>query len=139
MLRFVYTVFTTYEGMYLCYLVPVVYFLAITFTIISSKMKRRETLKGQDIVAAGAILLVLLDFGRYLYLFLTHTGRLLPLPYLFLKYVVGGLVWLWILWYCYQGYFARRVAGASFARRWAILLGICAAGLVFALIGIAMS
>jgi hypothetical protein len=139
MLRFVYTVFTTYQGMYLCYLVPVAYLLSIIFMMISSKMKRREALQGQDVVAAGAVLLIVLDFARYLYLFLTHTGRLLPLPYLFLKYIVGGLVWLWILWYCYQGYFARRVAGASFTKRWKILLAICAAGLVFAFIGIAMS
>jgi hypothetical protein len=139
MLRFGYTLFTTYEGMYLCYLFPVAYLLAIIFMMISSKMKRREALKGQDVAAAGAVLLVVLDFARYLYLFLTHTGRLLPLPYLFLKYIVGGFAWLWILWYCYQGYFTRRVAGASFAKRRAIGLGICAAGFVFALIGIAMS
>lgn len=139
MWRQCYLALTTYQGMYLCYLAPIVYFFILIGKLLSHGVKRHAFIGVKDFSAGAAIGLIALDFARYLYLFWTHTGRILPFPFLIVKYAVGGLLWGWVFWYCYEHYLNRRAAGAAFTKRWTILLGCCAAGLLLAVIGSAMS
>ncbi|MBD3306867.1 hypothetical protein GF339_10600 [candidate division KSB3 bacterium] len=134
-----YTALTAYEGMYIGYLAPVVYFTVLTVRTIGSRRARHHRLTLRDITVAIGLILIILDFLNYLYLLLTNTGELLPPAYLFPKYVLGLLVWLWVVWYSYQGYFARRAAGDQFRKRRNSLLWLVIATAVLAGVGIAIS
>jgi hypothetical protein len=62
MWQYLYKVFTTNQGVYICYLLPIVYFMAILLEVISSKIRRHDHIGGKDIIAAVAILLIFVDF-----------------------------------------------------------------------------
>jgi hypothetical protein len=134
-----YTVFTAYEGVYIFYLVPIVYFIVIVLNVISSRHKEHQRIGIKDLSVVGAILLILLDFVYYLYLFFSKTGELLQPQNLLIKYAVGGVLWLWIFWYSYEKYFARHIAGEQFKARYANLLWISGGSLVLAIFGVMMS
>ena len=134
-----YSALTTYPGMYICYLFPIVYFLGLISNIISSMIRRHIPIGVKDVISGVGICLILLDFLRYLYLFLTHTGRLLPYTALVIKYGLGFLLWIWVLWYSYEKYLNRRVAGEQFTKRWAILIGFCVGSIALVFIGIKVS
>jgi len=139
MWQFIYTIFTTYEGVYIFYLIPIVYFITIVFNVLSSRRRDHKRMGVRDVTVAVALLLILLDFVNYLYLFFTKTGKLLPPRYLLIKYAVGCLLWLWIFWYSYEWHFARHVAGEHFRTRYTKLLWLCGGSLVLALVGVMMS
>jgi hypothetical protein len=139
MWQYVYRGLTVYAGMYLCYLLPIGYSIVIFYAVLSSKLRRGERLRGYDLLVAIALMLVSVDFARYLYLWLTHTGRLLPSMPLVIKYVVGGCLWLGIGWYAYTFYFCRRTAGELFGSRRMTLIGICVGSLILTLIGMIAS
>jgi hypothetical protein len=139
MFQLIYTAFTAYEGVYIFYLLPVVYFVVIVFSVIFSKHKLRQPIKIKDVMAMVAIVLIFLDFGNYLYLFLTKTGELLPPSYLLIKYVIGFFLWLWTFWYSYKGYFARRTAGEQGRKRQLGLVWMGVGSLVLAFVGIIIS
>ena len=134
-----YTVFTTYEGVYIFYLIPIVYFMIIVCNVIVSKRSLSQRFGAKDITAAAIIVLILLDFIKYLYLLLTKTGELLPPTAFFVKYIIGFFLWIWIFWYSYEGYFTRRVAGEQFRKRRTTLAWICTGSFVLAIVGIIMS
>jgi hypothetical protein len=134
-----YTVFTAYEGGYIFYGVPIVYFIVIVLNVISSRHKERQRIGMKDLSVVAAILLILLDFVYYLYLFFSKTGELLQPRNLLIKYAVGGILWLWIFWFSYEGHFARHVARERFKARYVNLLWIAGGSLVFAIIGVMMS
>lgn len=134
-----YNAFTTYEGVYISYLAPISYFAAIVFIVISSRRTLHNRIRSKDLIAAVAMVLISLDFLYYLYLFLTKTGELLPPQHLFIKYAVGFFLWIWILWYSYEGHFTRRVAGEHFKSRCARLIWVCVGSLVLGFVGIAIS
>ncbi len=134
-----YTAFTTYEGLYIFYVVPIIYFLAIVCTVISSRRTLHKRVRSLDLIAALAMALIALDFIYYLYLFSTKTGKLLPPGYLFIKYSVGFFLWMLILWYSYEGYFTPHVAGRYFKSRCMKLVWVCVGSLALAGVGIVMS
>ncbi len=135
----IYTIFTTYEGVYVFYLIPIIYFIMIVFSVISSRHREHKRIGVKDVTVVVAILLILLDFVNYLYLFFTKTGKLLPPLYLLIKYLVGCLLWVWIFWYSYIGHFSRHVAGEYFRTRYTKLLWIFVGSLLLAFVGIRMS
>ena len=135
----IYTVFTTYDGVYIFYLVPIVYFIVIVLNVISSRHKEHQRIGIKDLSVVAAILLILLDFVYYLYLFFSKTGELLQPRNLLIKYAVGGILWLWIFWYSYERHFARHVAGERFKARYVNLLWIFGGSLVLAVVGVMMS
>ena len=134
-----YTVFTTYEGMYIFYLIPIVYFVTIVFKTVYPKIRLQTPIGVHGIIAAVAISLISLDFVYYLYLFLSGTGKPLPETWLLVKYMIGFFLWLWVFWYSYKVYFARHVAGKHFTTRRVTLVGLCIGSLVLGIVGIAIS
>ena len=134
-----YSALTARAGMYVCYLVPIAYLAGIMVHIIQEKQVQHKRLGAGDVVTILALLLVSLDFVYYGYLFFTHTGRLLPPNHLLVKYVGGGILWVWILGYCYQMYFARQAAGNKLKSRYMQLVWVVIGSLVLGGVGIAMS
>lgn len=130
-----YMALTAREGVYICYLVPILYVGRVISTIAVSRFKTYGRFRWQDGAAVGAILLIALDFIRYLFLLLTHTGRILPFSLFLVKYAVGLGLWGWCLWYCYVGYFSRRAAREQFSRRWMHLVFVGVEILILILIG----
>lgn len=130
-----YHLFMNYEGIYIFYLIPIGYFMIIVLHVLRTRLFLPKQFGIKDLGAAIIIFVILADFIHYLYLFITKTGQLLPLNALFVKYVIGFFLWLWVLWYCYEGYFTRRVAGQHFRKRRATLVWIGAGSLVFAVVG----
>jgi hypothetical protein len=130
---------TGHEGMYLFYIIPVGYFFFIIFSVISPKIKHHKRIGLQEVIAAVAILILVLDCVMYLYLLLSKSGAILPMAKLFIKYVLGFFLWIWVLWYSYSVYFARQVAGEHFTRRRSTLIGLCVASLVLGGIGFIIS
>ncbi len=139
MLQAIYRVLTTHVGMYLCYVIPIVYFLVIVLGSVVSRLKERKAIGAKGIAAVVAIGVILLDFVNFLYLFSSGTGTVLPSATLFAKYALGFLFWLWVLWYSYEVYFSRRAAGELFTKRMTILAIVCAGSLLLGGIGIMMS
>jgi hypothetical protein len=134
-----YSGLTVHEGMYLFYSIPIVYFFIIIFRTIITNIKHYKEIGLQEVLAAVAILLLLLDFVMYLYLLLSKSGTVLPMTKLFIKYVVGFFLWIWALWYSYTVYFARPVAREHFTRRRSTLLGLCVGSLVLGGFGFIIS
>lgn len=134
-----YTILTTREGMYIAYVVPIVYCFVMVFNAVSSKRTAQIRIGIGDVGTRIALSLISLDFIYYLYLFLTHTGKLLPARYLFPKYVAGGLLWLWVGGYMYRRYFAPQRAGAQMKSRYLELVGIAGGTLVIGIVGMFIS
>lgn len=135
MWRQVYHLLTAYEGIYIFYLIPIGYFMFIVFHVIKTRYFLPRQFGMKDLLTAIILLTILGDFFHYMYLFFTNTGQLLPVNALFVKYVIGFLLWLWILWYSYEGYFTHRAAGERFRKRRVSLVWMGAGSLVFALVG----
>ena len=135
MWRQIYHLFTVYEGIYIFYLLPIVYFMIIVFHVIRTRCFLPRQFGIKDVITAIILLAILGDFIHYLYLFSTHTGKLLPVNALFVKYVVGFFLWLWVLWYSYEGYFTRLAAGERFRRRRVALAWMGAGSLALAFVG----
>lgn len=110
MLQAIYKALTSHVGMYLCYILPIVYFLIIIAKSVLSRMKKQGGVGAKGLAAIAAIAVIALDFIHFVYLFFSGTGVLLPPGMLFLKYAVGFLMWLWVLWYSYEVHFALRTA-----------------------------
>ena len=138
MLSQLYHVFTTYEGMYLCYMIPIVYFLGVVFTTLLTNRKLRKHAGMAGMLAAIAMIVITVDFVNYLYLFLTNTGKLLPPNLLYLKYLIGLGFWLWVLVYCYRAYFSRQAAGKLFRQRLLLFGLVIVMGMILAGLGIAL-
>jgi hypothetical protein len=134
-----YTALTARAGMYICYLVPLVYLYVILAHILKEKRTQQKRISSGDIVTILALILVSLDFLYYLYLFFSRTGRLLGPNLLFLKYTVGGVLWLWIIGYSYLMYFAPKAAGANLKSRYLQLLGVVIGTCILGGIGILIS
>lgn len=135
----VYTALTARAGMYICYLVPLVYLYAILARILREKRTQQKRIGSGDVITILALILVSVDFLYFLYLFFSRTGRLLGPNLLFLKYTVGGVLWLWIIGYIYRMYFAPKAAGASLKSRYLQLLGVVIGTCVLGGIGILIS
>lgn len=134
-----YRILTTYEGLYIFYAVPIVFFIIIVRRIISSFRSSGKRIGIGEVMAVAALGLLTLDFIYYLYLFFTKTGELLPPLHLLLKYTGGFLLWLWIVWHSYKKYFSRRVAGEQFMARWKQVIWVAVGSGVLAIIGIMIS
>jgi hypothetical protein len=139
MWQLLYKGFTSYEGVYLLYLVPIIYFIIIVVGVFASKRRLHQPIGAKDVIAVLAIGFITLDFINYAYLFFTKTGVLLQPLHLLIKYIAGFFMWLWIFWYSYQHYFARLVAGEEFSKRRTGLILMCAGSLVLAIVGILLS
>ena len=128
----VYTALTARAGMYICYLVPLVYLYAILAHVLKEKRTHQNRIGSGDVVTVLALILVSIDFLYYLYLFFSRTGTLLGPNLLFLKYTVGGVLWLWIIGYSYRMYFAPTSAGAHLKSRYLqllwVIIGTCVVG-----------
>lgn len=128
----IYAMFTAREGMYICYVVPIGYFMLVAFNVLGAKRAERKRIGIGDMITLLALLLITADFLYYIYLFFTKTGTLLPPNLLFLKYTGGGALWLWVFWYSYTTHFTPHIAGIHFRARlrqlaW-MLLGSLALG-----------
>ena len=139
MWQLLYKGFTSYEGVYLLYLVPIIYFIIIVVGVLASKRRPHQHIGAKDVIAVLAIGFITLDFINYAYLFSTKTGVLLQPLHLLIKYIAGFFMWLWIFWYSYQNYFARLVAGEQFSKRRTGLILMCLGTLVLAVVGILLS
>lgn len=139
MWQLLYKAFIAYEGVYLFYLIPIIYFLIIVVNILSSKHPLRQRIGSQDVITAFAIGFVTLDFIKYVYRFFQKTGEPLQSQYLLTKYTLGSLVWIWIFWYSYKNYFAHHVAGKQFSKRWTGLVLMCVGSFALAVFGIMIS
>lgn len=134
-----YSALTARAGMYICYLVPIAYLIGIVAHVLRGKQVQHQRLNPGDLLTILALLLVSVDFGYYGYLFFTHTGRLLQPNHLFLKYIGGGALWVWIMGYCYQMYFARQAAGEKLKSRYMQVVWVAVGSLVLGGVGIAIS
>lgn len=130
-----YHLFTVHEGVYILYLVPIAYCTIIVFHVIATKRLLPKQVGIKDVFTVIILLALIADFINYLYLFSTKTGRLLPVNALFVKYVVGFFLWLWVAWYSYGGYFTRRAAGERLKKRRVTLMWVCVATLALACVG----
>lgn len=139
MWQLLYKGFTSYEGVYLLYLVPIIYFISIVVGVLASKRRLHQRIGAKDVIAVLAIGFITLDFINYAYLFFTKTGVLLQPLHLLIKYIVGFFMWLWIFWYSYQHYFARLVAREQFSKRRTGLILMCLGSLALAVVGILLS
>lgn len=139
MWQLLYKGFTSYEGVYLLYLIPNVYFIIIVIGVLASKRRLHQRIGAKDVIAVLAIGFITLDFINYAYLFFTKTGVLLQPLHLLIKYIAGFFMWLWIFWYSYQHYFARHIAGEQFSKRRTELILMCVGSLVLAVVGILLS
>jgi len=139
MWQLLYKGFTSYEGVYLLYLVPIIYFIIIVVGVLASKRRLHQRIGAKEVIAVLAIGFITLDFINYAYLFFTKTGVLLQPLHLLIKYIAGFFMWLWIFWYSYQHYFARLVAGEQFSKRRTGLIFMCVGSLVLAVVGILLS
>ncbi len=139
MIEKLYRMLTTYPGMYVLYLIPIAHFGGIILKTVVTNLKQKKPIGAAGMAAVIAIVIIVLDFGNYLYLFFSGTGTLLPSRWLFVKYVIGFCGWLWVFWYSYTVYFSPRIAGEFFAKRLTIL-GLLAVGcLILGGIGAALS
>ncbi len=137
--HFMYNVFTKFQGVYILYVVPVIYFAIIVFRVIDTKRKEQQAIGVLDKMVAAAAILVAFDFANYLYLYVTGTGTLLPAKVMFVKYLFGFFLWLSILWYSYHGYFDPHVAGKYFRERLGQLGWVCAGICLSAIVGVVIS
>lgn len=138
MLPQLYEVFTTYEGMYLCYLIPIIYFSGVVFTTLLTNRKLRKHAGMVGMIAAIAMMFITVDFVNYLYLLFTKTGKLLPPTLLSLKYVIGLGFWGWVVVYCYRAYFSRQAAGKLFRQRLLVFGLVIVMAMILAGLGIAL-
>ncbi len=138
MLPQLYEVFTTYEGMYLCYLIPIIYFSGVVFTTLLTNRKLRKHAGMAGMIAVIAMMFITLDFVNYLYLLFTKTGKLLPPTLLSLKYVIGLGFWGWVVVYCYRAYFSRQAAGKLFRQRLLVFGLVIVMAMILAGLGIAL-
>lgn len=134
-----YTILTTREGMYIAYAVPIGYCLMIVGNALLTKRAARVRPGLGDTITLIALLLIALDFVYYLYLFFSHTGKLLPARYLFPKYVGGGVLWVWVAAYLYLTHFAPQRAGAQVKSRYIRLAGMMTGTAILGLMGILIS
>lgn len=134
-----YTMLTTREGMYIAYAAPIGYCLVISGKTLLSKRAGHVRLGIGDVISLIALLLITLDFVYYLYLFFSHTGRLLPAQYLFPKYVGGAVLWLWVAGYLYLTHLAPQQAGQQIKSRYLEIVGIAAGTVVLGMVGILIS
>ncbi len=137
MLPQLYHALTTYEGMYICYVIPIVYFSGILFTTISNNVKLQKRAGVKGMLAVVAMLAIAADFANYSYLFFNKTGKLLPPNLFYLKYGIGFFSWLWVLHYCYRAYFSRQAAGKYFRQRLLLFALVIVGGIILAGLGIA--
>lgn len=105
----VYEVLTRNEAVYLFYLVPIVFFMSIVARLMFYKFKYHKKLYPRDLMAAGTILLIFLDYVNYLYLLISGTGQVLPFSAFVTKYTFGFLLWAWMFWYSYQVHLKRNL------------------------------
>lgn len=138
MLPQLYEVFTTYEGMYLCYLIPIIYFSGVVFTTLLTNRKLRKHAGMAGMIAVIAMMFITVDFVNYLYLLFTKTGKLLPPTLLSLKYVIGLGFWGWVVVYCYRAYFSRQAAGKLFRQRLLVFGLVIVMAMILAGLGIAL-
>ena len=138
MLPQLYEVFTTYEGMYLCYLIPIIYFSGVVFTTLLTNRKLRKHAGMAGMIAVIAMMFITVDFVNYLYLLFTKTGKLLPPTLLSLKYVIGVGFWGWVVVYCYRAYFSRQAAGKLFRQRLLVFGLVIVMAMILAGLGIAL-
>lgn len=134
-----YSALTEHAGMYICYLVPIIYLISLVTSIVKGKQAQQKRLGAGDVLAILALLLISLDFGYYGYLFFSRTGRLLPPNILFLKYAGGGLLWIWIIGYCYRMYFTSKAAGDRLKARYMQLVWVLVGTLILGGVGIIVS
>lgn len=139
MWRQLYHLFTAHEGVYILYLVPIAYCTIIVFHVIVVKWQLPKQFGIKDVFTLVTLLALAADFINYLYLFSTKTGQLLRMNALFVKYVLGCVLWLWVAWYSYEGYFTRRAAGERLRKRRVTLLWVCAATFALAFVGCLLS
>jgi hypothetical protein len=139
MWQLLYKGFTSYEGVYLLYLVPIIYFIIIVVGVLASKRRLHQRIGAKEVITVLAIGFITLDFINYAYLFFTKTGVLLQPLHLLIKYIAGFFMWFWIFWYSYQHYFTRLVAGEQFSKRRTGLIFMCVGSLVLAVVGILLS
>ena len=135
----VYTALTARAGMYIFYLVPLVYLYVIWIHILRGKRAQQLRIGSGDAITILALILVSIDFLYYLYLFFSHTGSLLEPKLLFLKYVGGGILWLWIIGYSYYMYFTPKAAGTHLKTRYLQLMWVVIGSCVLGGIGILIS
>lgn len=134
-----YTILTTREGMYIAYAVPIGYCLMIVGKAVLAKRAGHGRLGLGDMITLIALLLIALDFVYYLYLFVSHTGRLLPARYLFPKYVGGGVLWIWVAGYLYLTHLAPQRAGEQGKSRYIQLVGMVVGTAVLGMVGVLIS
>jgi hypothetical protein len=139
MWQLLYKALIAYEGVYLFYLAPIIYFLIIVFNVFSSKRPFLQHMSSQDVITALAIGFITLDFMKYAYLFFTETTGPLSSQHLLIKYTIGSLIWIWIFWYSYKNYLAYHIAGKQFNKRWTGLVLMCVGSFALAVVGIMIS
>ncbi len=138
MLQQMYRTLTAHEGMYLCYVVPLGYFVSIIAASAFNDFKVRGQARLGSMAAVVAILGITADFINYLYLFFSKTGKLLPPQVFYAKYALGFVLWGWAIWYAYAAYFSKQAAGARFNKRLLILAVVLLCGLIVGGLGIAL-
>jgi hypothetical protein len=119
-----YALFTNRAGMYLCYIVPIIYGATLVVNGMLSKRASQSRIRLGEFVTLAALLLLALDFGRFLYLFFSGHGKTLPPTDLLLKYVGGGILWVWVVVFIYQHRFTAQAAGEHRGARYLELLGV---------------
>ncbi len=72
-------------------------------------------------MAAATMLLIFLDYVKYLYLLISGTGQVLPFSAFLTKYTLGFLLWAWMFWYSYQIHLKRNLTKDVLKKRCVVL------------------
>ena len=134
-----YNVFTRYESVYLFYLVPVTYFMAIVVRLVYYKLKYHGRLASRDFMAVATMLLIGLDYVNYLYLLISGTGKLLPLRELIIKYTIGFLLWAWMFWYSYKVHLKRSLTKENLRKQRVVIVCVFSMFIILVIIGMVVS
>lgn len=100
----IYTVLIKYRSVYIYQLVPIFYFTWIFGRLMYYKCKYNKKIFLKDILTLITLIVLVFDYGHYLYLFVAGTGQLLSLPEFLIKYSLGTLLWIWMFIYHYEVY-----------------------------------
>jgi len=98
----IYTALIKYHSVYIYQLVPIFYFTWIFGRLIYYKCKYGKGILLRDVLTLITLVVLILDYGHYLYLFVAGTGQLLSLPGFLIKYSLGTILWIWMFIYHYE-------------------------------------
>ncbi len=98
----IYTALIKYQSVCIFQLVPICYFTWIFSRLMYYKLKYHKKISLKDALTFFTLVALALDYGHYLYFFVTKTGQFLSVPGFLIKYSLGTILWIWMFIYHYE-------------------------------------